>query len=158
MKNKAVAIPGYIDIKRISDLISNSEILALDKGWAKIAYVGRLSLEKNVELMLEAVSIVAQKQKISVYVVGDGPELIKIQKFIKKGCENAKINLMGYMDNPYSVISQCDCLISSSRYEGFGLTAVEAMACGTPVVSVDNGGGDGDLFRRKIWNCYTDGC
>lgn len=49
-----------------------------------------------------------------------------------------RIELIGYVDDIVSQYQQADAVIVSSRYEGFGLPILEAMACGTPVVSFDN--------------------
>lgn len=49
-----------------------------------------------------------------------------------------RIDLLGYVDDLVAVYQQADALIVTSRYEGFCLPAVEAMACGTPVVAFAN--------------------
>jgi glycosyltransferase involved in cell wall biosynthesis len=49
-----------------------------------------------------------------------------------------RIELLGFVSNLVPLYSHADCLIMPSRYEGFGLTCLEAMATGTPVVSFDN--------------------
>jgi glycosyltransferase involved in cell wall biosynthesis len=68
-----------------------------------------------------------------------------------------RVDLLGYVDDIVATYQQADALIVTSRYEGFCLPALEAMACGTPVVAfansaisevVDGGGAlvpDGDV-------------
>jgi alpha-1,3-rhamnosyl/mannosyltransferase len=49
-----------------------------------------------------------------------------------------RVDLLGYVDDVVAAYRQADALIVTSRYEGFCLPALEAMACGTPVVAFDN--------------------
>lgn len=139
-ENNAIVISGYINSKEISEISYAIDKNNIDQyNEKKIVFLGRLAWEKNIDLLLETVKCLSQKSpfKFKVFVIGEGPEKYKIENY---QINNDNIILLGYMDNPFNVIRKCDCLISTSRYEGFGLTAVESMVCGTPVVSVDNGG------------------
>jgi glycosyltransferase involved in cell wall biosynthesis len=47
------------------------------------------------------------------------------------------VSFPGFSANPYPILSQASALVLSSRWEGFGLVLVEALACGCPVISTD---------------------
>lgn len=138
--SNAIAIPGYANsdtICRAAEMVPPEDIT--NYTGKKIVFVGRLAWEKNIDLLIDTVKFMSQKSKIPFrcFVIGDGPERKKCDIFSE---DNSNLLTLGYMDNPYCVIKNCDCLVSTSRYEGFGLTAVESMLCGCPVASVDNGG------------------
>ncbi|HEY1740384.1 MAG TPA: glycosyltransferase family 1 protein [Acidimicrobiia bacterium] len=81
-----------------------------------------------------------------------------------------RVVLRGYVDDLAAAYASADALVVSSRYEGFGLPALEAMACGTPVAAFDNsalpevvgsGGvlvrdGDVDALARAVHTLVTD--
>ena len=77
---------------------------------------------------------------VKAVMIGDG-ELREIveEKIQELGLEEI-INLKGFLENPYEVLQKCKVLCMPSRWEGFGLAAVEALALGVPVVATEVGG------------------
>ncbi|MHC5268052.1 CDP-glycerol glycerophosphotransferase family protein [Enterococcus sp. LJL98] len=100
--------------------------------------VGRLSPEKNYISLLKAFSIVYQKNaNIRLFMVGNGPLLSELQLEIQNlGLEDV-VMLYGYLPNPAVIMNLCDCLISSSNYEGQGLVLLEAMIIGKCVIGTN---------------------
>lgn len=113
--------------------------------------VSRLSPEKNHLEMIEAFSEIVEKYPQAVlHIIGNGPLYGEVKKFIKDNDLEENIYLYGYMEKPYYFISQCDCLLLLSNYEGQGLVLLEALIlgvniCGTNVPGIadvisENGG------------------
>ena len=48
-----------------------------------------------------------------------------------------RVSLPGYVDDPFGLLARAELAVCSSLYEGFGNAIVEALACGTPVISTD---------------------
>jgi glycosyltransferase involved in cell wall biosynthesis len=88
---------------------------------------------KRVDLIVEAFLKMNDKKLL---VVGDGPELNKI-----KSKASANIEILGYMDNKKlkSLMQGAKAFVFAAE-EDFGITVVEAMACGTPVIAFNKGG------------------
>jgi alpha-1,6-mannosyltransferase len=104
-----------------------------------LLYVGRLSPEKEVDLLLRAYSRIAAKDYI-LLVVGDGPERKKIERY---GVKQSGVIYLGHVDSPGDlarVYASSDVFIMPGRNETFGMATIEALACGLPVVGVAAGG------------------
>lgn len=121
-----------------------------------LLYVGGLEPRKNIEELLEVFKKVLigldEEYKLVITGVKDNhyPHVVKVTQDLKI---EDKVILTGYISpqelaNFYNAAS---CYVSASLYEGFGLPLLEAMACGTPVVTFDNSSipevvGDGALL------------
>ncbi|WJV40594.1 glycosyltransferase family 4 protein [Raoultella terrigena] len=94
----------------------------------------RLVPYKRMDLIVEAFSHMPDKKLI---VIGDGPEMHKIKTKAKKNIE-----ILGYQTNDAmdSYMKQAKAFVFAAE-EDFGITPVEAQACGTPVIAFGKGGG-----------------
>jgi glycosyltransferase involved in cell wall biosynthesis len=95
--------------------------------------VSRLVPYKKIDLIIEAFNMMPQKK---LFVIGDGPELIKLQAKAGKNVEflgfKPLSDLVNYMQRARAFIF--------AALEDFGIVPVEAQACGTPVIAYGNGG------------------
>lgn len=73
-------------------------------------------------------------------LVGEGPELPKIYKKVKKLGLQERVAFIGKKDEVSQVLSIADLMLLTSEKESFGLVALEAMACGVPTVATVAGG------------------
>jgi phosphatidylinositol alpha 1,6-mannosyltransferase len=107
-----------------------------------IIFLGRLGFEKRVDLLLEAFARLKRRQpNCSLLVVGDGPdEVVHALKHLAHQVPD--IHFTGFLvgEEKANVLASCDVFCSPSPYETFGLTVVEAMASGVPIVTVNSGG------------------
>ncbi len=103
-----------------------------------ILSVNRLDPEKDLPTLLRAFAeIVKSKQSSRLIILGKGPEENKLKKIADKlGIRNT-VDFVGFQQNPFSWMAKADVFVLSSLYEGLPNTLVEAMACGTPVVSTN---------------------
>ncbi len=102
-----------------------------------ILAVGRLSAQKNFATLLEAFAQVRRARPVRLIVLGEGEERITLSALAKKLGIAADVDLPGFAQNPYAYMSAADLFVLSSKWEGSPNVLVEAMACGTAVVSTN---------------------
>lgn len=105
-----------------------------------LIFVGRLSNAKNPELLFEIIKKVVDKNnEIKVAIVGEGELFDSFYKKITT-ISSKNIKMYGFVKNPYPIMLTSKVLCLPSKWEGFGLVAVEALALGLPVVCSGVGG------------------
>lgn len=102
----------------------------------KVIYVGRLSREKNIELMLEVIDML-DTSFFHFIIAGDGPLRRRVKKLSK---ERANVTYLGYIHDKEELAelyASCDVYLSTSSNETYGLAFLEAQACGCILVATD---------------------
>ena len=120
-------------------------------------FVGRLTPEKGVHTLLAAMPKL--KRPIRLVIVGDGPERNRIEEQIR-ALRLADITMMGQQPRSATLrlIRHARLLIFPSEwYETFGLTMVEAMACGVPVIASRIGVVSDAIVHGKTGLLFTPG-
>ncbi len=98
-----------------------------------IAYSRSILPEKNVELV----------------ILGEGSKREDLIKLAQQNGVANKVHLLGYKNNPYKYIKKAKFYVLSSMYEGMPMVLLEALACGTPIVSFDCKTGPGEIVLHK---------
>lgn len=99
----------------------------------KIAMVARFTEEKDQLTLIKAVQNL-NSNKYLLYFIGEGnKEYIYKNYVIENGLEN-KVFFLGYQKNIFSLLKNFDLFVLSSNWEGFGLSAIEAMSIGLPTI------------------------
>jgi alpha-1,6-mannosyltransferase len=113
-----------------------------------ILYVGRLSQEKDVAILFEAFRLLNQKGTYQLQIVGDGPLRTKTERFVQSTPHVIYEGLVPYGKRLAEIYAAADILALPSRNETFGLTILEALASGLPVVAINQGGPSNLLHPR----------
>lgn len=104
-----------------------------------LLYVGRLSEEKHVDVILQAM---AQTNTMwNAIIIGDGVEREHLYQLAEDLQLQQRVNWLGWQENPWDAVAKeaVDFLVLASEYEGFALVAVEALAAGIPVIGTPVG-------------------
>ena len=96
---------------------------------------GRLSKQKNFEVLIEAIAKVVFEVPCDLVIIGEGAERQRIEALVSKLKMRDYVHLIGHRDNPYKYFSSSDLFVLSSNYEGMPNVLIEAIACGLPAVS-----------------------
>jgi glycosyltransferase involved in cell wall biosynthesis len=101
----------------------------------KIGFLGRLSAQKGVDLLIDAVSGLDCAGDLEVVLVGDGPERGRLEERARRcGCA-ARFHFTGHRQDALAVAREMDVIALPSRWEGHSIALLEAMALGRPVVT-----------------------
>ena len=113
--------------------------------------VGRLATVKDHATLVKAFAEVLISREARLVVLGDGPERGKLSGLAAQLGVSQKVDFPGFKVNPFAYMSRANLLVLSSRYEGFPNVLVQAMACGTPVVSTDCRSGPSEILEDCKW-------
>lgn len=101
-----------------------------------VGFVGRLHEVKGVDLLVQAFRASAPANARLV-IVGEGPLRTRLEALAS---DDERITMAGFVANPSPWYHAMDLFVMPSRFEPFGLTALEAMAAGVPIIASDADG------------------
>ncbi len=127
-----------------------SKTIQFDTDRFKLVACGRLTKQKGFENLLKALKIAKnQCNGIQLFIIGEGELKDLLSNKIQEYNLIEDVTLVGFMDNPYRLISESDIFVLSSLWEGFGMVIVEAMALGVPVISTDCKYGPNEIIEHE---------
>ncbi|MFX0547958.1 glycosyltransferase family 4 protein [Hathewaya histolytica] len=135
-------IPTGIDIEKFKTKISEEEINVLfekhkiPKSGKRLIYVGRIAEEKNIEEVIEFYNDICRNRDISLVIVGGGPYLQKLKDLVKSLNIEDRVYFTDMVDTEevHKYYKLGDAFVTASTSETQGLTYVEALASGLPVL------------------------
>jgi glycosyltransferase involved in cell wall biosynthesis len=131
---KARTCPNGVDVNTLasSPAASKADLFALPQTCPIILSVGRMERPKDYETVIRALSLV---QEVHLALVGVGPMLEEHRKLSQKLGVEQRVHFLGRRSDVPRLMKAADIYVQSSRWEGFGIAALEAMASGLPVVA-----------------------
>lgn len=116
-----------------------------------VLFAGRLEIEhKGLDYLIDIMKrINTEIPNSKLIVIGDGPARNWMKQQIEKNGLSNVISLAGTTNNVYQYYEKASVMLQTSRWEGFGMTIIEAMSCGVPVVAFHNYGPDEIIYDSK---------
>ncbi len=136
---KVEMLPNAIEYDKYYDPI-------VEKTALNLIAVGRLDDNKNYSFLIDVANTLKEKKlPFSLEIVGDGVERNELLNKINRLELDEHVHLLGKRNDVPSLLQKSSIFLHSAKSEAFGLTLIEAMAAGLPVITLD-GGGNRDLI------------
>jgi glycosyltransferase involved in cell wall biosynthesis len=148
---KIYRIPIGIDIKKF-----RPDSIEKNNAKFRVLFVGRLTLQKGTDILCQSIRMINKKEylkeKIEFTIVGSGP----LQPLVRKLTDDYKtVRYLGRVSDEAlpEIYRNSDLFVMPSRRESFGITALEAQACGLPVIASSSeiilNGVNGTLIQKE---------
>ena len=141
VKSDIVVIPNFLDCnfhRRAPDPQLRSRFASA--GEKLVIHVSNLRPVKQVDAVVRLFALIRERVPARLLIVGEGPELGRAERLIDELGVTAHVELAGEVQDVVGLLSVSDLFLLPSLQESFGLSALEAMACGVPVVASNVGG------------------
>jgi len=148
-KSRLMPIYNGIDLQDVQRRSCEFRVEKKREHW--IVGCGRLEAQKDFDVLIHAFRAFRLQHKnlpARLVLIGDGSEKIRLQQLCVELEIQGAVQFAGFQSNPYPWIAAADVLVLPSRYEGFGLVLVEAMALSVPVIASDCPWGPGEIIEN----------
>ncbi|WP_322549922.1 N-acetyl-alpha-D-glucosaminyl L-malate synthase BshA [Flavobacterium psychraquaticum] len=142
IKNEIVVIPNFIELnkeKAIKNIPCHRSLMALEDEMI-ITHISNFRKVKRIDDIVKIFFEIQKEVPSKLMMVGEGPEKEIAERMCEElGIQN-KVIFFGNSNEIDKILCFSDLFLLPSETESFGLAALEAMACGVPVISSNSGG------------------
>lgn len=147
---KATVYYNRLDGDEIAEQARETPDFEFSKEYINLLTVGRVSPEKGQDMIPKIVrNLIDNGYAVRWYIIGDGPDLNKIEELIEKENVKKEVILLGVKNNPYPYMKACDIYIQPSYTEGYSTTICEAGILGKAIVGTKPSGGIRDQIENE---------
>jgi glycosyltransferase involved in cell wall biosynthesis len=118
-----------------------------------VLYLGRWDVHhKGLDLLLDAVAGDEQlRSQVTLWLAGKaaGRERATVERMVSRLGPHGRVAVLGYLADPWATVRSADLVVLPSRFDGFGLVVIEALALGTPVL-VSSRAGVSEFVDRQM--------
>jgi N-acetyl-alpha-D-glucosaminyl L-malate synthase BshA len=140
-RKKVITVPNFVDLHRFTPSVRPGlRERFCPEGHRLLIHISNFRRVKRIDRVVEWFHRISEQVPSTLLMVGDGPELPRAEQSVREGGLSGKVHFIGRQDPVESLLGVSDLLLLPSETESFGLAALEAMACGVPVMSSDAGG------------------
>lgn len=134
-------LPVFVDADKIKNQKISFDLRKKYPEFGKIILIAsRLTKEKNIFLGLDVFKkILAKQNNVGLIVAGEGPLRGALEKYAEKIGVVKQVRFLGWQKDIISFYKSADLFLSTSFYEGYGMSILEALLSGCPVLSTDVG-------------------
>jgi len=142
IKNEIQVIPNFIELDKsdYEPTVPCQRSVMANKEERIITHISNFRKVKRIPDIIKIFYKIQKKIPAKLMMVGDGPEKEKAEKMCRKFGIQDKVIFFGNSNEIDRILCLTDLFLLPSETESFGLAALEAMACGVPVISSNSGG------------------
>jgi N-acetyl-alpha-D-glucosaminyl L-malate synthase BshA len=133
-------IPNFVDLTRFQPLPHRERRLEDRGGRLRIIHVSNFRPVKDPTGVARIFLRLHRRLPVGLWLVGVGSELPAVRAVLTEGGAEEHVEYLGYHQDVSELLARADLLLMASRAESFCLAALEAMACGLPVLASAVGG------------------
>lgn len=157
--SNVTVIPDPITILREKGTVNSERFAAAGKrgvGVNRVVTIGRYAYQKGYDLLLQAWAELSRIRELenseewTLDIFGQGDQADYRQLMTDLGIDTNRCHLNGPVEDVVKVYQNSSIFVLCSRFEGFGMVLVEAMACGLPVVSFDCPAGPDEIITDGV--------
>ncbi|MFH1178304.1 MAG: glycosyltransferase family 4 protein [bacterium] len=147
-QGEASIIPNGVDIARFAHVGHRRSYIG-DTGNVMLVTTSRLVHKNAIDDVIHSLAFLPEHVRFVVY--GVGPDEVELKKLASEIGVSSRVEWKGHIDHSElpRALSECDIFIRPSRSEGMGISFIEAMAAGLPVIATQEGGIADFLFDAK---------
>lgn len=135
LKNKIVKIENGINLELFGNNWANKSYLNFADDVFLVTMVARFREQKDQESVIRALALLPSN--IHLLLVGEGDKLAKCKELSSELNLLTRVHFLGFRTDIPQILSLSDIVVLSSHWEGFGLSIVEGMASGKPVIATN---------------------
>jgi glycosyltransferase involved in cell wall biosynthesis len=113
--------------------------------------VGSLAVLKDFPTLIRAFALARTRRICRLVVLGEGPDRAALESLVRELGLDGDVLLPGFAANPFAWMKRARVFVSSSLTEGCPNALMQALACGTPVVSTACPGGSAEILEGGKW-------
>jgi len=134
-------IPNFVDVRRFRpDPEACLRPRLAPDGEVVLLHLSNFRRVKRIPVVIRTFAAVAEKVDAKLVLVGDGPERRPAEMLARRLGVPDRVHFLGKQDRVERFFQAADLFLLPSEFESFGLSALEAMACGVPVIGAHGGG------------------
>src|SRR3954471_924738 len=133
-------IPNFVNLREYKPGEPGARTSLSSEGGKVITHVSNFREVKRVKDVVRVFARIRRAMPATLIMVGDGPERVDAENEARELGVTADVRFLGRLDSVASLLQATDLFLLPSQTESFGLAALEAMACGSPVVASRAGG------------------
>jgi len=133
-------IPNFVNLSEYRPREPGARTTLAPEGNKVITHVSNFREVKRVKDVIRVFARVRRAMPATLVMVGDGPDRVDAEHEARELGVTEDVRFLGRLDSVATLLQAGDLFLLPSQTESFGLAALEAMACGSPVVATRAGG------------------